>query len=347
MIRRLTLSFSIVFLWIVLCFGNTAQPGIRTAGGMAGFNLLFPEDSSAFQKIQMVKESIDILLYPGFAVVKGTYWMANSTEDTITIKTGYPINAFFASTKNASDLTEIYFDKLFELRVSVGGDPVTYEKKVFQSDDSRIASLTYEVGPQWYIWTTRFSPGETKIEVYFIVNTNDSSVREGYNSASPNGFIYILETGASWKPPIGEGVIRIKLKDSLTPEQIKGVSPDSVLKYSVANDYFFYEFKDLIPDHEDNLVITYSQRLKEFDFERVTKNSNNYFNQLDEFSNVPFDPNGTIKIFPSPFEVSGSGNFFVGLIMFVAVYGLPILGIIFAGLIIFWFLRRRKESINS
>ncbi len=347
MSRRILVTFAAGFLGIVFCFGNAAQPGLRSAGGMAGFNLLFPEDSAAFQKIQMAKEKVDILLYPGFAVVKGTYWMSNSTGDTITMRTGYPINAFFSSRKNASDLTEIYFDELFELRVSIGGNPVAYQKKAFESDDARITSLTYEGDAEWYIWTTRFNPGETKIEVYFIVNTNDSNVSQGYNSASPNGFIYVLETGASWRPPIGEGIVRIKLNGGLTTEQVSGVSPDSVLKYSMADDYFYYAFEKLIPDHEDNLVITYGQRLKEFDFEGVIQKSDIYFNQLDEFTMVPYDPDGVTKIFPSPFEVSGSGNFFIGLIMFVAVYGLPILGIIFALIFIFWLLKRRKQSKMS
>lgn len=343
MIRRISFTLLIFLLGISPGFSNAAQPGLRTAGGMGGFTLLFPEDSTSFQKIQMVKERVNIHLYPGYAVVKGTYWMQNDTEDTITIKTGYPINAHFSTTKNASDLTEIFFDKLYALRVSISGVAVDYEKMVLENGGNKVQTLSYDSDPQWYIWTTAFQPGETPIEVYFVLNTNEATVSQGYNSDSPNGFIYVLETGASWKPPIGEGTISVQFMGDLTVDNIKGVSPDSVLRFSPEGNFLFWKFEDLIPDHEDNLVITYGHRVENFDFESVLARKEGLFNKLDVFSNLADEPSGDLMVFPSPFEVSGSGNAMMGIIMFVALYGLPILGIIFVLLFIFWLIRRKKH----
>src|SRR5205085_12004918 len=81
----------------------------------------------------------------------------------------------------------------------------------------------------WYTWENSFPPQDsTHITVYFIVNTNNTTVREGYNTDERNGFIYILETGATWKQPIREGEIKIQLMNDLELEDIEGISPDSI-----------------------------------------------------------------------------------------------------------------------
>lgn len=74
----LILLFSPFFL-----LANIAQPGIYNAGGNGVFSPVFPQDSAAFQKIQMVREEVYVQVYPGFAVVKGCYWMYNTTDETI------------------------------------------------------------------------------------------------------------------------------------------------------------------------------------------------------------------------------------------------------------------------
>ncbi|KAA3627444.1 MAG: hypothetical protein DWQ02_19715 [Bacteroidetes bacterium] len=327
-----------------LGWANAAQPGLRMAGGMGGFTLLFPEDSASYQIIQMQEEQVSIQLYPGFAVVKGSYWMQNTTPDTLNMRTGYPVNAHFSTTRNSSELAEIYFDELYKLKVLINGEPVTFEKKAFEADDPNIHFYAHDQPPAWYIWTMAFPPGITLIEVYFIVNTNESTVSEGYNRENPNGFIYVLETGSSWKPPIGKGFVSVQLMDGLSVDKIKGVSPDSIFKYSTAPDFLFYQFSNLVPDHEDNLVITYGNKLPDFNFEQIIAQAETYFSRVDGFAYLSEDPNGELIVFPSPFDVSGGGNFMVGVIMFVALYGLPILGTLFLILFVLWFIRRRKNK---
>lgn len=123
------------FILLMLC-SNAAQPGVWNAGG-GGFNLLFPEDSSAFRKIQMQREAIAIQLYPGFGVVKGTYHMRNSTADTIKIKVGYPVQGVYygQQRKNFDFEAELqesstYFSAIDELsRLSINEQLLsTYEE---------------------------------------------------------------------------------------------------------------------------------------------------------------------------------------------------------------------------
>jgi hypothetical protein len=345
MIRRIVSVVVLTLIAVSFTFANTAQPGIRAAGGTGSFTLLFPEDSLSYKKVQMRKELVSIQLYKGFAVVKGEYWMYNDTEEVISMKTGYPISAQYTSSKNnASDLTEIFFDKLFKLKVIVDNQPVNYQKLEFETSDPKIYPVVYNEKPKWYIWTTNFNPGETKIEVYFIINTNDSKVSRGYSKESSNGFIYVLETGASWKPPIGAGKIRVQLMEGLTKKDIKGVSPGSIFNDHEAENFLEYSFENLVPDHEDNVVITYSKRVENFNFENITSQSSVYFKEVDSFSMITTD-NSTNNLvdFDSPFDISNSGNIAVNLVMYFIVYGMPIIVGLIIILIIARIIKRRKR----
>ena len=344
MIKKITIISLFLLAFAGALRPNAAQPGIRTAGGAAGFTLLFPEDSTAYGKVQMRHEQVCIQLYPGFAVIKGTYRMFNDTGEEITMKTGYPINAFFSSTKNASDLAEIFFDKLYQLKVSVDGINMPFQQMDFQGNNPRIQSMDYDENAQWYIWTTTFKPGETVIEVFFIVNTNDSTVSKGYSKESFNGFIYVLETGASWKPPIGEGHIRVQLMEGLTQKDIKGVAPASIFHEVEDGAYLAWDFTDLSPDHEDNLVITYGHRVDGFDFDQVISRSGDLFNNIESFSKIErADAVGAPVQFDSPFDISEAGNWFVGMIFFLAIYGIPVL----IGIVLIFLVYRIIKRVRS
>ncbi|MFK7808143.1 MAG: hypothetical protein AB8F74_10125, partial [Saprospiraceae bacterium] len=157
---------------------NAAQPGMWQAGGMANFSLHYPQDSAAFGKIQMQKELVSILLYKGFAVVKGEYWMRNDSDTSLQIRTGYPINA--SSEPRSRDKMEIWFDELYGLKVFTDGKetPLLKEEKI----------------DNWYVWENNFPKGKTtKIEVYFLMDTNQASILQGYTKNYSNGFVYLLE----------------------------------------------------------------------------------------------------------------------------------------------------------
>lgn len=287
--KNLTLSFLLLFFLQSFAFGNVAQPGMWQAGGMGNFSLLYAQDSAAFQKIQMVDERVSVLLYPGFAVVKGEYWMHNDTDSTLTIKTGYPINS--SAESNSRTLMGIWFDELYGLKVLV--------------NDTETPLLREQKNDNWYVWNNTFSKkATTKIVVYFLMNTNQAQVIQGYTKDYSNGFVYLLETGAIWKQPIIKGGIRIQAKDDLQIKKFRGVFPQDFFNINSSQQILRGQFSDLSPMAENNIVISYGKKLENFDFKKIMESQAKYFLDVDELSMqdlsiLKFTPHS----FDDPFEI--------------------------------------------
>lgn len=281
---------------------NTAQPGIFEAGGTGNFILMFPEDSSSFRKMQMVYERITIQLYKGYGVVKGEYKMYNTTDSIVSIKVGYPVNAFFKATEH-SVATHIFFDKLYALKSYTNG---------------RENPLIIKPGPErqsmdannWYVWDNSFKPKDTTIiTVYFIVNTNNTIIREGYAVDKNNGFIYLLETGATWKQPIVRGEIKIGLMDNIKTRNIHGLSPDYVFKINNERNTLYYTFNNLSPTFEDNIVLVYTPDMEQFDFGNIISKKETLFSSVDSFSKQPIEESKfSNHHFKDPYKISSVFN---------------------------------------
>lgn len=272
---RLTLACS----WVLLFCSNAAQPGVWDAGG-GGFNFLFPEDSAAFQKIQMQQERIAIQLYRGFAVVKGSYRMQNTTSDTIRIKVGYPVEGVFAGRHH--DLNQVVFDGLYQLQVWQDGQKQT----LLQTPAGELEQLdqTYE-NDNWYVWESVFLPGAlTEITVYFLVNTNNAYIRSGYAGDDHNALIYILESGSIWKQPIKRAEFLIQLQDDLPLKAIHGLSPGIDFRYAPSERLLYGVRTDFSPGPADNLVINYSEQQSDFDFAIKANDAQAYFQVIDQLA---------------------------------------------------------------
>jgi len=303
---------------------NAAQPGFWGAGGTGTFSLLYPADSLQYKKIQMAKEIVSIQLYRGYAVVKGEYWMYNSTSDSVTIKVGYPLNSSFSSEYPSNYyLTDIRFDSLYGLRAYRNGEEVTILAESINNPDAGWAN------ENWYVWDNTFTPSDTTlITVYFIVNTNNTIIRQGYNNNYNNGFIYLLETGATWKQPIVEGEVRVKLMNDLSIEDIKGLSPDSLFMSDSKTGTLLTRFQNLSPTAKNNIIITYTENLDEFNFQDVLNNQNELFEHVDLFSSLQINESNLVRRkFGDPFEVS-STNWLISIFMFLLFAGGPFLLII-------------------
>jgi hypothetical protein len=324
-------------------FPNAAQPGFWNAGGTGTFSLLYPEDSLHYKNIQMIKELVSIQLYKGYAVVKGEYWMFNTTSDTVKIKVGYPINSNFSRT-NFPDryLIDIRFDSLYGLRAFRNDERVNFLRETVKNPNAHWEN------DNWYVWNNIFTPFDTTlITVYFIVNTNNTIIREGYNKDTNNGFIYLLETGATWKQPIVKGEIRIKLMDGVTIDDIKGVSPGSILKINIEAGILLTQFRNLSPTPENNIIITYTEKMDDFSFREVLNKENKLYNEIDNFSSLVIDESKlTNAQFGSPFMVHSS-NWVFSILMFLLFTGGPILLItaivVIAALIALIIIKRKKD----
>ena len=327
----------------IQAFSNAAQPGIWNAGGAGTFFLLYPEDSLSFQQIQMVQEQVKIQLYNGFAVVKGVYQMQNPTADTLFMRVGYPINASY-DPPSSHPLSQVRFDDLYDLRVRVRGKPV--QVALGEVD---VYAPGLEADANWYVWESRFYPGEiTTLEVNFVVNTNDASVLEGYNKGHYNAFIYLVESGSTWKQPIGKGTIMIQLMDGLTLQDVHGLNPVGRFQVNEAENLLVWSFDNLSPTNEDNPIITYGKRLEAFDFANVlSKGAQGYYRTIDSL-NYSLVMNRTLEPhdFGDPFDPGTSaGGVFVGILFFLSVFGIPLLliiGILLLG--VFLYRKFRKPS---
>ena len=334
-------------------FGNAAQPGIFGAGGFGKFYLFFPEDSTYFKKIQMQEEFITVNLYNGFAVVKGQYWMYNHQDDTIRMKVGYPLNASYIYDQSYT-ATEIRFDALYKLKVKIDG----FAQELIQLPDTlkkRWNSLeqipNYDnTVTDWYIWETTFLPKSvTKIEVWFIVNTNESLVRQGYNNKNYNGFIYVLETGSIWKNPIEKGRIFIQFKDDITLDEIYGIKPDSIFGVSETENTLLYDFSNLTPGFDDNIVITYGSWVENFNWEKVIEKYEEYYTEIDKTSNIKiYKSDFEITEFDDPYEIGSTwwGSLLMFLLFFI-IYGIPILVVLTIVIVIIVVARKKRKKKND
>lgn len=272
-------------------FANIAMPGYWNTGTGRTFFPFFKEDSIYFGKIQMKEELITIQLYKGFAVVKGVYKMQNLSSDNILLRVGFPING----TLDHPLVNNIMFEELYNLNVTINGSQtqafalseyvrLRTEKygKVFPFPEVKnsVQSL-YADNSNWYIWEANFKANEiTEIVVYYILNTNDASQLEGYTKNYSNCFAYILESGEAWGKNIEKGKIILQLMDDLSEDDIEGVYPASSFNYYEGN-YFIYDFENLNPINNNNIIFRYWERDEKFNIETITAKADEYFSLLN------------------------------------------------------------------
>lgn len=323
----------IYLLAILICtsilISNSAQPGVWNAGGSGSFTLLYPEDSVAYKKIQMKSEDIFMQLYKGFATVKGTYYFKNTASDTLKIKVGYPINNVFENIKYNQHVNQVTVDGLYKIKGIINGKEASIFKKPNQENNN------------WYVWEVIFPPKKiTEFTVYFLVNTNNAKITEGYNSDKKNAFIYLIETGSLWKSPIEKGNFYTQLKNNISIDDAKASSP-SLLSFDKENTILKFSLSNYGKSPDPNFVITYSETIDNFNFEEITQKSESYFNEIDNFSKQNLTSLNFEEIeLKSPYKVSGVSNSAVGILFFLSIYGIPIL-LLIAGTLIIRFIYRK------
>jgi hypothetical protein len=252
---RLFILFILISLSNVVS-GNAAQPGYWASSGYRHFQLLFPEDSNAFGKVQMKEEFVAIQIYNGFAVVRGTYTMQNLSNKPLLFRAGYPLRTEKRPQVRGS-LALIELDSLYALSVRVNG----IARPIVRYNDS---SYSTQYPQQWYVWNCEFTPGGTLVfEVFFIVEIKMNGLRQGYSHHDTYPFIYITESGSTWQNPIGKADIVVQLMDGLKWEQIEGVWPNSRVKGN-GKDMLYYHFENRIPSDTDNLVLAFQLKIPNY-----------------------------------------------------------------------------------
>ncbi|MFY9241621.1 MAG: hypothetical protein WAO74_01190 [Polaribacter sp.] len=326
-------KFLFLLFLIFLLSSNSAQPGVWNAGGSGSFTLLYPEDTVAYKKIQMKSEDIFIQLYKGFATVKGNYYFKNTGKDTLKIKVGYPINNVFENINYNEYVNQVSVDGLYKIKGLLNSKEIPiYEKPNNQNSN-------------WYVWEITFPPNKiTEFTVYFLVNTNNSKILEGYNSENKNAFIYLIETGSIWKSPIEKGNFYTQLKDHISIDNAKVSSP-STLFFDDDKSTLKFSLSDYGKKPDANFIITYEEKLENFDFKKITEKSDFYFKEMDNFSNSNFNSFSFSEIeIPSAYKVGGIDNSAINFVFYLTIYGIPILVGILALMIILLLYKKLKPK---
>lgn len=336
------IHFLVLGLMPLFLRANIAQPGIYQAGGTQGFTLLHAGDSVAFKQISMAREEISILLYPGFAVVKGSYWMENPTDSILTSHIGYPVNHIIRNRGRGSSTAEVWFPEFYGVKALLNGqqEPVLLDSSLQYGEYS-----TYD-RMDWYVWEASFEPqSQTLIEVYFIVNTNEAQILQGYDNNYDQVFIYLLESGAVWDGPIGKGMVKMKGMDGIELTQDQRGSTRQGMQFIEGENLLYTYFTNLIPEPEDNIILRLDEKIEGFDFETILADSISYYETVDHFANL--ETNYALAVparLTDPLEVTGfSGGAVISFLMMAVIYA-PIWGgvllILFVGM---WFWRRKKN----
>ena len=304
----------VIIIFSSLFVSNSAQPGVWNAGGSGTFTLLYPEDSIAYKKIQMKSETIFMQLHKGFATVKGIYNFNNTSLDTLKIKVGYPINNVFENIKYNENVNEVRVDGLYKIKGIVNNIELPILKKPNSENDN------------WYVWEIAFPPKKiTTFTVYFLVNTNNAKITQGYNSDKKNAFIYLIETGSIWKSPIEKGDFYTQLKEDISLQNLKASSPIPLF-FDKENKTLKFSLSDYGKTPDPNFVVTYGKTLEDFNFKNIVKNSSAYFLDIDNFSNQPFNTFSFNKIdLPNPYNVNGNSNNVINFLFYFITYGIPLL----------------------
>lgn len=318
---------------------NAAAPGFYNPGAGGEIQLFYPQDSIALVNIQMQSEQITIQLYEGFAVVRGEYFMYNHSDSALHLHTGYPINHYY----DHEDF-HITTDSLHALQVFVNEQEMQVGSL---AQDPELHDKAYNLS-NWYVWETEFAPRKiTKITIFYIVNTNQATVRQGYNLDRVQGFAYLLESGQGWAKKIDKGRVFVQLMQDLTLESIQGIKPDSVFRADSSRKALFFYFSDLEPTPNHNIYIRYSTQKEDFDMQAVLNNAQNYYEKIKQVkipetyspALPPFYPPDLLKVY----DKSGGGM----LQIIAMALGIPILLIILLIILIVWLVRRRNRRITK
>jgi hypothetical protein len=145
------------------------------------------------------------------------------------------------------------------------GDTAGVEKFAAWVDDAPIVVSYYdetvtemEAPRPWATWPMNFPPGQD-VHIHVTYDTYPSG-NHPYGT-----FYYILETGADWWGPIGQGTVTIRLpfkvneiNTALNPDSRDIFSSDSPKPagYTVSGNEVTWQFTDLEPTAEDNIHLT-------------------------------------------------------------------------------------------
>jgi len=200
-------------------------------------SLTTEENSTIRMKSETVNIFIDVQKR-----IEATFIMENPTPNPITITVGFP-----APNKKDLPFYNLENKNLFQFKVIVNGNNIDhiYQKEI--KNNSLYNKLYNKC--TWSYWECAFPPGDTKVEVLYNIETNNS-----YRRSTQNVY-YIFSTGSKWRDTIGNAQLTIHFPYEINPEQI--MAPTKPKVYIVDGNKIKWHFVDFEPDQEDDLHFEY------------------------------------------------------------------------------------------
>jgi cbb3-type cytochrome oxidase subunit 3 len=331
----------LVYTMPLLAWGNAAAPHYTFPGGFQP--LVFWQDSSLVQGVHLSKEQIHIQLFKNQAIVYGRYVFAGKGLAGRKLRLGYPVY------ESLGYNFDHYPNEPKQLRVQVNGQAVD---TTWVSADDRLAKYGHALESGWYVWPATFGSDSLVCEVWFVVNTANALFRRGYEREQSWAFAYILSSGGVWHQPIGEGTILIKLMDSLTLRDVRGLSP-AAFKFSVDRQWLRWQFRNLKPTMADNVLLRYNGEAAEqtaFSYDALEQHYaqlQSMAAQLPEagWQPVKFDTHSLREVQPNLADRAGTaGLSIVFVLILYSPIWVPVL-LVLLGLL--WWYRRKKRKARQ
>ena len=245
---RVCLFILVIISLVALVRAKPAHADIAPPARPPGSNLVPGEEGT---QVQMVEELVVIEVqgspWPGepisnlvrdWARVTATFVMLNQGPVEESMQVGFPL----ADPRGMGDGWG-EFPEIEDLQAWVEGSWVPTTRVPSPASEPLFANMPPLA---WAVFDVTFPPGEAvEIEVKY------SQRASGYHPQSE--FLYILETGAGWKGPIGSAELVVRLPYLATSENV-------LVDYSTDGIHFKgrearWTFQDLEPERGENLIV--------------------------------------------------------------------------------------------
>ncbi|PKL16797.1 MAG: hypothetical protein CVV49_14450 [Spirochaetae bacterium HGW-Spirochaetae-5] len=252
----------ILFLILTSNIKAFANGGSFTSGNLASGQISLMDN----RQISIEEEDLRITLYRGYAKVDVIYVMKNN-DDTVTATLGFP-SLLHTRSKESGTMQEIgeytiaiQTEGLFgygssqkiSAKYMYKGEQVKWIKMpdIFGNDYEE-APLEYpEIG--WYVSNIDFKKNQNvKVTISYISNyINYGWFVSDNTDTNDSQFRYLLSIGSTWKGPIKRGKVII---DKSNIQHNINILPAG--RFIKKENTYTWEFKDLEPNGNDNLLIT-------------------------------------------------------------------------------------------
>jgi hypothetical protein len=245
--------------------------------------------------IQMVSEKVTVDLFKDSSVVVCVFNMHNLGKPQ-DLEIGFPIMDFYLwpydmekyllddASKNNFDVT-IGGKKIEKVDMYIPGKLKEILKSTNAQEGYKLLSEYTSQNKPWYLWKAHFNKNEyQRITVRYVL---------------PNGanhmysfFSYLLSTGAGWKGNIKDAQVTVTDKN-IPVDQLLDISPKN---YKRAGNIISWDFKNLKPTVDDDILIKYERVKGSYKAEITKLDSTTYYidGKRISFSKFEKEPPGNI-----------------------------------------------------